>query len=53
MWCGSDDDALAQVEELGERHTKTHEKKPPEAAARRLMYDIYEARGELDKIDFK
>ncbi len=45
-----DDDALAQVKDLVNNKDLAEETRK---AARRLMYDIYEARGELDKIDFK
>jgi hypothetical protein len=45
-----DDDALAQIKELVNNKELAEETRK---AARRLMYDIYEARGELDKLDFK
>jgi tetratricopeptide (TPR) repeat protein len=45
-----DDDALAQIKDLVNNKDITEEAKK---AARRLMYEIYEGRGELDKISFK
>lgn len=45
-----DEDALAQIKDLV-NNKDIHE--DTRKAARRLMFEIYEARGELDKIDFK
>jgi tetratricopeptide (TPR) repeat protein len=45
-----EDDALAQIKDLVNNKEITEEARK---AARRLMFEIYEARGTLDKIDFK
>ena len=45
-----EDDALAQIKDLVNNKEITEEARK---AARRLMFEIYEARGQLDKLDFK
>lgn len=45
-----DEDALAQIKDLVNNKEINEDTRK---AARRLMFEIYEARGELDKIDFK
>jgi hypothetical protein len=45
-----EDEALAQVKDLVNNKEISDEARK---GARRLMFEIYEARGELEKIDFK